>query len=100
MNPLPIPDFVKSDPAVLDVREFHLPEGSGISGPPAGAFLVNTEAENALEPHPMWHMLLEVTDEDIEELKRSKVLVVAVSVVPVFQVHPWHLTIEGEDASS
>lgn len=96
MDALPIPDWVRNDPDVLQVTDFHLPPGSGISGPPAGAFLMETSAENALAPIPMWHMLFGVTDEDLEQLRKTRVLRLAVSVVPVFQVGPWHATIEGE----
>jgi len=95
MDPIAIPEWVKEAPDVIRVAEWHLPVGSGISGPPAGAFLTMTPAENALEPLPMWHVLIDVTDEDIAVLQKSHVLVFACSVVPVFQFYPWHLTVEG-----
>ncbi len=97
MDPIAIPDWVRNAPDVEDVKDFHLPSGSGISGPPASAFLTNVQAENALNPNPMWHVLFEVTDEDLELLKRSRVLVLACSVVPIFQVYPWHRTVDGAD---
>lgn len=95
MDPLPIPDWIRRLPEVAAVSDFHLPDGSGISGPPAGAFLVDTPAENALRPIPMWHLLFGVTDDDLDRLDRSRVLNLAVSVVPIFQLHPWHATIDG-----
>ena len=97
MDPIPIPEWVRQAPDIEEVKDFHLPSGSGISGPPAGAFLANVSAENALRPLPMWHVLFEVTDEDLELLKRSRVLVLACSVVPIFQVYPWHRTVDGDD---
>jgi hypothetical protein len=44
MDPLPIPDWIRNAPDVIDVNDFHLPPGSGISGPPAGAFLETAAA--------------------------------------------------------
>lgn len=95
MEPLPIPDWIRTDPEVVRVADFHLPAGSGISGPPAGAYLVNVIAENSLRPLPMWHVLFEVSDADLEALDRSRVLVMACSVVPIFQVYPFHRRIDG-----
>ncbi len=95
MDVLAIPDWVRDAEDVVAITEWHLPAGSGISGPPAAAFLTIQRAENALEPRPMWHVLLEVTDEDLELLQKSRVLVLACSVVPVFQVYPWHRTLDG-----
>lgn len=95
MDPIAIPDWIRSDPEVKSVADFHLPKGSGISGPPAGAYLVNVSAENAIRPLPMWHVLFEVSDEDLEALARSRVLVMACSVVPIFQVYPLHRRIDG-----
>lgn len=95
MDPIAIPDWVRGAPEVMDVRDWHLPVGSGISGPPAGAFLTAVQAENALGEMHMWHILLAVTDEDIELLKKSKVLVLALSVVPIFQVYPWDKKADG-----
>ena len=96
MDALPIPDWVRNAPDVLDVKEWHLPPGSGISGPPAGAYLLNAPAENALRPLPMWHILLSADDEALQALEKSRVLVLACSVVPIFQVYPFPWTIEGE----
>lgn len=96
MDPIPIPEWVKDAPDVEGVREFHLPAGSGISGPPAGAFLTNVQAGNSLRPHPMWHVLFEVTDDDLKLLSESRILVLACSIVPVFQVYPWHRNVDGD----
>lgn len=88
MDAIAIPDWIRDDPTVERLSEFHLPLGSGISGPPAAAFLSNTDADNALQPFAMWHLLLHTTDEEIAWLQKSHTLVLALSIVPIFMVYP------------